>query len=175
MVAEVERLIASALKSGMVPEDGDFGTAEYLPADEIRSIAESLMPDLFVYLIGADITYLWKRKGGAKNNRDSWGQCSKPSGLTSYFAGAPDYVIWIAADHVRDAIANGLIDERGIEALVFHELSHTHWDRDAGKYVVVGHDFEGFNREVTEYGAWRPDLSRLHKTMKQMPLFGGAA
>ncbi|MBW3635014.1 MAG: hypothetical protein KY445_00940 [Armatimonadetes bacterium] len=80
---------------------------------------------------------------------------------------APFFVITISKP-----IWDTLSEEHRV-ALVDHELMHcgASWD-DKGKtkLVLIGHDFEGFNAEISRHGLWRPDAARLADTMKNAQL-----
>lgn len=154
------------------PEDG------FLPAPELTRIGQALIeryPE-FGFLLNADarIAYVWKRKGGKTKRKDFYGACQRPGGLLKHFAGC-DYVIWIAADHVRESGFTNL----QLEALVFHELSHTGYSIDEDqnsptygemKLTIRGHDEELFLDELRRYGCWRQSLRRLSHVVIQLPL-----
>jgi hypothetical protein len=154
-----------------IPPKSDFGDQQFLPAPDLKVIGDMLIEkyDDFAHLtnLGANIVYLWKEKGGESGGRAHLGKCVKPSGLTDYFAcqsetlsegmtDKVDYIIWAAADHLRNNTANF----RTICALVFHELKHTGFD-DKGNFTVQGHEFEGFAREIEEFGLWKRDIKLI--------------
>jgi hypothetical protein len=151
-----------------IPSKQDFGNQQFLSAPDLKLIGDMLIDkyDDFAHLhnLKANIVYLWKEKGGDSGGRPVLGKCVRPSGLTDYFACAAetagegltdkvDFVIWAAADHLRNNMAN----YRTICALVFHELKHTSYD-DKGNFTVQGHEFEGFAREIEEFGLWKTDI-----------------
>lgn len=149
-----------------IPPKQDFGDQQFLPAPDLKVIGDMLIDkyDDFAHLhnLGAKIVYLWKEKGGEGGGRAILGKCVRPSGLTDYFASAAetssgveekvDFVIWAAADHLRNNIARF----RTVCALVFHELKHTSYEK--GNFTVQGHEFEGFAREIEEFGMWKTDI-----------------
>ncbi len=146
-----------------IPDKRDFDGKQFLVSEDLKVVAGTLIEKYeaeFVHLIDANIVYLWKEAGGESNGYATLGKCIRPSGLTAFFA-APDvdskvdYVIWCAADHLRDNKAN----YRTICALLFHELKHTQWQD--GKLIVVGHEFEGFAREIEEFGMWQHSIKRI--------------
>lgn len=55
-----------------------------------------------------------------------------------------------------------LLDERGREALVFHELTHCGHD-EQGRPVLVPHDAGVFTAEVEQYGTWWKDAQARFK------------
>jgi hypothetical protein len=87
------------------------------------------------------------------------GKCTAPSGLTKFYA-QRDWVIWVAADHIRDR----QFDDRMVEALVFHELLHCGLteseEPEDVKPTTVGHDIEAFFKEVEVYGLWKTDIAQ---------------
>lgn len=107
------------------------------------------------------ISYLWKRKGGAQGGGARLGAAVKASGLVRYFSNG-QIVIWLAADHVRDA----RFTPRQIEALLFHELLHVAIDEETGEITLLAHDFEGFRSEIEEYGFWRPSAKSMAKAFQ---------
>jgi hypothetical protein len=148
-----------------IPSETEFDEKQFLIAPDLKKVGERLIetyPSDFGYLVGANILYLWKAKGGESGGRETWGKCIRPTGLASFFAtegvaaGDPvDYFIWVAADHLREARAN----RRTVCALIFHELKHTQMGEKG--YVVVGHEFEGFAREIEEFGMWQHSIKRI--------------
>lgn len=146
-----------------IPDKREFEGKQFLVSEDLKVVAGTLIDKYeseFIHLIDANIVYLWKEAGGETNGYATLGKCIRPSGLAAFFA-APDadskvdYVIWCAADHLRDNRAN----YRTICALLFHELKHTQWQD--GKLIVVGHEFEGFAREIEEFGMWQHSIRRI--------------
>lgn len=146
-----------------IPDKSDFEGKQFLASEELKTVAETLIEKYendFHFLNGANIVYLWKESGGETGGRATLGKCIRPSGLAAYFA-APaagsnvDYIVWVAADHLRENRAN----YRTICALLFHELKHT--AEQEGKFVVVGHEFEGFAREIEEFGMWQTSIKLI--------------
>ncbi len=151
------------------PDPIDFGTNEYMAAPDLEAIGASLIRRTlsFTHLEQAVVTYLWKSKGGNGKGKRTLGKCQKPSGLLYHFA-ACDFVIWLAADHVREL----QFDARRIEALVFHELCHADYEEDeengAGRFTIAGHDVEAFMSEVRSYGAYTEDLQQFAGVCRQL-------
>jgi len=146
-----------------IPDKADFDGKQFLDAPDLKTVGEVLIEKYeadFAHLNDANIIYLWKESGGETGGRATLGKCIRPTGLAAYFA-APDaganvdYIIWAAADHLRDNRAN----YRTVNALIFHELKHTYWED--GKLIVVGHEFEGFAREIEEFGMWQGAIKRI--------------
>lgn len=151
-----------------IPEKEDFGDQQFLPAPDLSVIGKMLIDKYhdFDHLtnLNANIVYLWKSKGGESGGRAILGKCVSPSGLVDYFAcqaetavesrsDKVDFVIWAAADHLR----NNRAKFHTVCALVFHELKHTAFD-EKGNLIVQGHEFEGFAREIEEFGMWKRDI-----------------
>lgn len=146
-----------------IPDKSDFEGKQFLQSEDLKTVAETLIEKYrndFHHLDTANIVYLWKESGGITAGQATLGKCIKPSGLAAFFA-APlaganvDYFVWVAADHLRENRAN----YRTICALLFHELKHTAYDE--GKFVVVGHEFEGFAREIEEFGMWQHSIRKI--------------
>ncbi|HEX8267447.1 MAG TPA: putative metallopeptidase [Pyrinomonadaceae bacterium] len=150
---------------------------DFIPAPQLEQIAVSLFDKYqsdFPFFSRFKIAYLWKRKGGASGGRVTLGKCVKLSGLARYFSDKPeivededysefanyDFVIWAAADHCRLWLPKW----QQITALVFHELLHI--DAEQTKPKVRGHDFEGFAREIEEFGLWKRDINRIYSAFK---------
>ena len=167
------------LAEAYVPDDiaFEFEQREFLTANALEQMGEKLIMyhDLNV-AENVIITYLWKRKGGVTSGRATLGKCIKTSGMVKYFAAQTrrrhvDYVIWLAADNVRDA---GLAAWQ-LEALLYHELLHISTEIDKNdelKLSIVGHDWEGFNAEINAYGLWWSDLEKLGERVLQLKLGG---
>jgi hypothetical protein len=141
------------------PDDRSFEAelADYLPAEDLTEMAEALLDRTelrFGDLRELEIVYLWRRNGGKSQGMPVLGKPQKPSGLLAYFSHA-DFVIWLAADHCRAYE----FTRAQVEAALAHELMHIGQDED-GKPCIVGHDFEGFRREIEVLGLWRHDLQR---------------
>lgn len=146
-----------------IPDGEEFGGKQFMESADLKVIAEDIIeryPQDFSHLHDANIVYLWKAKGGESNGYATLGRCVRPAGSAAFFA-APDihsnvdYVIWCAADHLEKHNAS----YRTVCALLFHELKHTALDE--GKFVVVGHEFEGFAREIEEFGMWQHSIKRI--------------
>jgi len=172
--AHVERELAgmaaaSAAADGefvyAVPSKRQFGEAAFLPAEDVRRVAERLIDRhaaSFGFLRQFQVAYLWKAKGGASKGTATLGKCEKASPLVAYF-GEHHLIVWLAADHCREL----RMTERQVEALVFHELSHASLTED-GDLAIVGHDFEGFASELREYGPWSADLQIMARAVEQL-------
>lgn len=151
-----------------VPDEDEFDGADFMEASGLASIGRDLilsMPE-FSNFQEAKIRYYWKRAGGKSQGQDKMGACQKPSGLLS-FVMQSDFVIWLAADHVRSWAM-----QDKLEPLLYHELSHMGFDVDEATdevtYRVVGHEFEGFTGEWDRYGSWRDALRRAEMSVSQM-------
>ncbi|MGE3598794.1 MAG: putative metallopeptidase [Dehalococcoidia bacterium] len=162
-----------------VPPDESFpADDDYLASKELTTIGDALVarwPEL-QFLEEVEVTYLWKRKGGKSKGKAVLGTCVKPAGLVKHF-GQCQFVIWIAADHVRDM---GLTNLQ-LEALVFHELNHCGWEIDENessptfgetKYILKPHDDEVFWAELQRYGAWNEQRQVSARVYQQLALGG---
>lgn len=58
-----------------------------------------------------------------------------------------------------------LLDERGKEALVFHELMHCGHDEE-GRIQLIPHDAGVFTEEVKLYGPWWEDAQKVFKSAR---------
>lgn len=165
---------ALKLKKMQIPADRHFDDEkdDYLEAPELEQIGKYLIEKYeqdFYPVSTANIRYLWKRKGGSGSGRATLGKCVKPAGLNRKlsekdldgFSEKVDFVIWVAADHCR----KGQITVGQMHALIYHELLHT--DYQNGKYCLRGHDFEGFSREVQEFGFWKGDIQRMAEAFEK--------
>lgn len=163
-----------------VPHDAVFAdrAVDFLPSVQLDDIGRALCAARKTLQITDEIRieYLYKRKGGVTQGKTVFGKCIKTSGLVKHFASdarrSPvDYVIWIAADAVRDT----RMMNWQLEALVYHELLHIaveEGDNDEPKFTVRGHQFEGFLAEIDAYGLWWSDLKELGSHVRQLKLSG---
>ncbi len=151
------------------PDDDDAPHVDFLPAPEIASVGAALLGEHFRTLVNVAIDYRWKRRGGQGGGRATLGKCMKVAGLTKHYA-AVDFVIWLAADNLRDMRATAY----QIEALTFHELMHADIDEKSSP-VIHPHDFEGFAKEIEQYGLWKSDAVLMGRAFGavQLPLFAG--
>ena len=112
------------------------------------------------------VAFRWKLAGGATGGKLTLGKCVKLSGLAAHFSEGTHYVVWLAADHLRQL----KMTRWQVEALLFHELSHVkielgEQDGDAPKLKTRGHDFDGFCAEIEHYGLWQADLVTASETI----------
>lgn len=151
-----------------VPIEEDFGTADFLPANDLQAQASELITlhTGFSHLASLTIHYRWKKKGGKKSGAAVYGKCVKPSGLLADYSEA-DFIIWLAADYVRDAE----FTTRQIEALLFHEMCHAGVDDEGDKPALIAHDVEMFRAEIVSYGFWNDELKSLETSVRQLDLF----
>lgn len=155
-----------------VPHDDAFDGADFLESIQLTRIGNALIrrcPE-FGFLTRDDdmVTFVWKRQGGQSGGRVRYGQCQKASGLVKFFAEC-EYVIWIAADHVRQTLFTNL----QLEALLYHELLHCGYELDKNgdmKLMVRGHDDELFYAELRRYGTWKRELERTGEVYAQLGL-----
>mgnify|MGYP001572486283 CR=1 FL=1 len=156
-----------------IPTDNDFKNEhikeqDFLPGEELRKIAEDLIYRPSLHLAHLDripISYLWKQKGGASHGKETLGKCQVATGLVKHFSEV-SFVIWLAADHLRERKATNTF----VEACLYHELLHIEEDED-GKLVLRDHQFEGFVDEVKAFGLWQEGLTRAKEAFFQAGLF----
>ncbi|MDQ4121705.1 MAG: hypothetical protein M3209_09695 [Acidobacteriota bacterium] len=152
-----------------VPADDEFPGSDFLSADEdLRDMYEALrghFPDEFWFLEPAKVMLFWKAKGGSGGGNDTLGKCQKPSGLLRHYSTA-DFIIWLAADHLRER----KFTRWQVLALVYHEMRHTNCDGN-GKFVLRGHEFEGFVDEIERFGAWKTNAESIIKASQKLPGF----
>jgi hypothetical protein len=160
-----------------IPDAEAFGDADFLRAKDLESIATMMIDHYegqFGHLRKFSIGYAWKRAGGASKGASTLGKTVKGSGLVRYFS-QHDFIIWLAADHLREFNEG----ERGeaqipatfwqVEALLYHELMHAEAN-EKEEPVYKGHDFEGFTKEITEYGAWDTSAKTMRIAFKQLEM-----
>lgn len=149
-----------------VPDAFEEQGADFLRAKDIEAIASLLIDHYegqFAHLRKLAIAYAWKRAGGSKHGSATLGKTVKSSGLTKCFS-ETDFVIWLGADNLRDMEATFW----QVEAIVYHELNHIRVEDD--KPALRGHDFEGFTKEIEEYGAWSESREMMRVAFGQLPL-----
>lgn len=161
-----------------VPDEADFDGGDYLSDAGLDGLLSELVgryPRLGVIEEhGINVSVLWKRKGGKKQGCPTFAKCQKPSGLLAHFC-TSDFVIWLAADHIKEAEYTSA----QVEKLLYHEARHIGWDEgdpedpDAvGKPAIVGHDIELFLGEVEDTGAWEHFRQALGRDFQQTGMFG---
>lgn len=150
----------------------DDETIPFLPAPELEERMHDLIErcNELAFLDSLSIGVLWKASGGKSGGRLTLGKCVRPSGLLAFYSEL-DFVIWLAADHVREYGGVGLTESQ-VEALLYHELSHIGWDDDKDAPVVRGHDFAEFRQVVARYGLWLDDAKAMDQVFQQLRLKG---
>lgn len=113
------------------------------------------------------VAFLWKAKGGTSGGKPVLGRTVKPSGLTAYYAKQPTFIVHLAADHCRSLA----LTSQQVEALLFRQLLQTAMDPETDAPILVAPDFVGFVKELTEYGAWQPELRQMARASQQLSLF----
>lgn len=177
-VGEKKRLVVTGAGDpdapyGKIPPKSRFEEmdAKFIEAPDLEEIIEALIStheSMFGHIAGMEVKALWKAEGGDRNGNATLGKCVKPSGLAKYF-GDCDFVIWLAADHLRELNAGDPATALQVEGLCFHELKHCA-STDKGAPAIQGHDFEGFADEVLQYGAFRPGVRYMAAAFRQLPL-----
>ena len=151
-----------------VPPESAFeenGYAGFLPAPDLKRLADRLIPNHELPIAGAtNVIYLWRAEGGKHKGQPVYAKIQAPSGLLEHFSRA-DFVLWVAADHLRARKASA----RFVEAVLHHELLHVTED-EKGNLVLQGHGFEGFLREVELYADVVEELQAIVHTVRQMSL-----
>lgn len=148
------------------PSEAAFGTDDFLSASELERLASRFCaeyPNHLGHVADVRLSVLWKRAGGKQRGQLLVGKAEKVSGLAKFW-GESDFVVWLAADHLR-----GASGER-IANCLFHELLHIGSDPDTGDAKLVGHDWEGFVLEVQERGLWREGMAELAGAFRQLAL-----
>jgi hypothetical protein len=179
-IAEADGVVGHVTKvpeqRAQVPWDTAFADDDFLAVPELTTIGAALVkryPE-FGFLKDARIEYRWKRKGGRSQGRDTYGKCVKTSGALRHFARC-DYLIWVAADHVRESAWSNL----QLEALLYHELCHCGCEIDDDekspaygdmRLTIRGHDDEVFLDELRRYGAWNSRRVRAGEVYAQVRL-----
>lgn len=149
-----------------VPVDSVFGDDAFIDSVDLREIGYELISRHFSkigWLRAYRISYVWKRKGSKKGGELVLGTLSKVGPRERHYSHY-DYVVEIAADHMRAMLAK----HRDIEAAVFHELLHaTYTGEDRETLGTRGHDVEAFVDEIEVYGLWRTSLRRAAPIFRQ--------
>lgn len=176
MVAEATRVVidlslARRAIPARIPDDAEF-ESEFLADEVLDELARDLIEryDELAHLADIRLRCCWKKTGGAKTGKAVLGKCSKPSGLLLFFSEL-DFVIWLAADHLRD----WSFTKHQMEALLYHELCHAgvEMDKDGEpKYALLPHDLEMFTSELDRYGIWFEDLKQAKLAFDQVTLPG---
>jgi hypothetical protein len=146
-----------------VPADEAFKGGDWYDGGDVAGIALNLrerFPELLGFHKTLSMHFLWKRKGGK-----AMGMCVRVGGTAKAFAPGTDFLIWLAADHCRET----RLSAYQIEALTFHELLHVALS-PKGKPALRKHDWEGFRREIVEYGMWLPDVQAIGEAFQQLRL-----
>jgi hypothetical protein len=156
------------------PSESQFGEDDdFIPSTALTERAAVLAKrhrSLLGHYEGLSVLFLWKRTGGKSKGKGVFGKTVKPSGLLKRFA-QTEFVIWLAADHCREA----RYGDREIEALLFHEMNHIGMsdeddDGNPSVPVLVPHDVEMFRSEVEVYGLWDEQLRDVAPAFKQAAL-----
>lgn len=162
-----DELIATfgqAAASVTPPGELAFEEVDYLDAPDLAQLARKLIDrhQRFTPLTGVTILYCWKAKGGESGGNATLGMCQKAGGLLRHYA-ETDFVIWLAADHIRERE----LSSRQIEAILFHELCHIGFHPKTAKPIIRNHDWAGFRAEIDEYGLYLDDIRAMGKAIQQ--------
>ncbi len=167
----IERLLRAApgYQPFPIPSEAELD-GEFTPSDVLDALADDLIiKHRLTVADGCTIKFFFRDHGGKSKGRAVLGKTIKPTGLLHHFSGA-DFIVWIAADHLRESGAS-VVD---VEAVLFHELNHVaeKVDDETGEstYLVAGHDWEGFESEIAHYGLRARHLTPLVAAVKQLAL-----
>lgn len=146
-----------------VPTAGRF-TAETLDGHDLAQIAAKLigMRPTLKHLGDVEIDYLWKKNGGKKAGAAVLGNCQRVSGIWGHYTEAK-WSIWLAADNCE------FLTNWQIEACLCHQLLHA-GEGEGGEPAMIGHDFEGFAKELEWYGCWTEGLTVAGRALGQLQL-----
>lgn len=153
-------------------EDPGSSDGEFVKAKDLEAIAVRLIDHhevRFEHLHKMRVAYLWKRAGGEQQGKARFGHTKKSAGLLRFFSGT-DFVIWLAADHLRTLNPG---DRPAtfwqVEGMVYHELMHIGIDNKENP-VLRGHDWQGFAEEIRRYGPWNEDAEMIRVAFKQLEM-----
>jgi hypothetical protein len=153
-----------------VPTESSFGKAKLQPAPGLKVIADRLIADddTLKHLVGVEIRYAWRRRGGTQGGNPRFARIKRPSIWEDYFTGGKvAFLLELAADHVSDY----RFSELQIEAAVHECLCRTQRDEDDhDAFRIAGPDFSGSIRTLDRFGTWRPDLREAAAHIRLLPL-----
>lgn len=162
-------------------------------ADDVKNVAESLIPKYHPHLTDAKILYLFTDQTRKNCNKIKAGSAAKMGHMARFLASAlqsvesgPDFVLIFGSNEWM------FMDAKQQYALVDHELTHcavyikdgTDWrilketeskdDFPEWKWDMRGHDIEEFSSIVGRYGFWRNDHDeqKFAESVKQLSLPG---
>lgn len=165
----------------------------YHPAPDVRRMAQGIISEHHSHLITNQVyvKFLFCEEPEKVKGREALGTARKESGLNAYLALCDDPDVPRSAAFAGDG--KPLVEEFFLiiiwrdfwksrdttdhqrRALVDHELSHL-WseeqvDKDGhptGKILLslLPHDLEEFDRIVSRYGAWQPDIEAFAKALR---------
>lgn len=150
-----------------------IGYGDFYQASDLQDIAEVLIERRFKNWPQGEsaptVSYFWKSKGGAKGGKGIFGKLSKATGLVGALLNT-EYVLWLAADLVRDSRYSNF----QVEALLYHEMLHIAFEvedpdeKGEGrlKYTTRAHDVEAFSEEVETYGFWDGELKGFSRAVQ---------
>ncbi len=156
-----------------VPFESQFNNRDLLEAPGLRAIGERLIAsatedDGFDHLHGIEIHWFWKRRGGTQGGNPRYAGIKRPSSFEKHYTGGRViYMVWLAADHVREA----KFTPEQIEACLYDQLCRTDVDPDDhDAYRIIGPDFVGSIRTLQRFGVWNADLREAAARIQQLPL-----
>lgn len=146
-----------------------MAAATFAPADEVKSIANDLIPLYHPHLLDARVDYVFISKTKKKGSKEVWGEMRKISNLNAYLAGdqnsresgcSDPFFVMTISEPVWNNISN---DCR--RALVDHELCHAkvEVDEETGDYKlhIEPHDVEDFTAVIERHGLWTAEVKKL--------------
>lgn len=113
----------------------------YRPATAAAKIAEELIPEHHMHLIGIEVRFVFRSKAAKSGGRRVWGKCHKKGGLVAFLAQGPEpdedvlagdfFVVELAED------VWARLNDKERRALVDHELCHTAIEYDDEGQLVL--------------------------------------
>jgi hypothetical protein len=146
---------------------------KHTEADDVREIAQKLIPLHHKPLEKARIEYVFSDKVPKAGKVEIWGTMRKVSGLAAYFAADKferaqgeyqDFFCMTITKPIWDEL-----DDACKEALVDHELMHaTTVEKDGEvKLKIVPHDLEEFTDIVKRHGFWRESIKMFMEARRE--------
>lgn len=155
---------------------------KFFPAEEVKSIAEDLIPKYHRHLIGVRIDCLFSEEVSSRGGKEVWGSMRKVTSLAAYLGAEksdqahginnPFFVLTIAQP-VWDKLEN-----KDRVALVDHELCHGAVEVDdmgESKLSTACHDVEEFRCIIERHGLWRPDVKKFVESANAGPVLAKTA
>src|ERR1035437_2110173 len=134
-------------------------THEFSDAEDLRTAVSNLIKaekDVrFAHLQSNQLVL--RRRSGEKPVKWLARIKLRPKDYADMFPEGTEYILEVDKDQFDS------LDERQQEAVLFHELCHTHRN-EKGKYKLLNHDLQEFNAVLGKYGPYLPDARRTIQT-----------